>query len=186
MCVLLRICQWSFQTMLQSIQIHLKVQTLWLRWTLGPAPSNQPCPFSNCIFWLLVLYSEAKPKSISTLANAMCLVLWVVPFSCFLAPFRIFIVCYFWTSCSLWQCVKTQSICQLPARWLNSNEWPLTYGLRLMLFCLMQKLLQNVTCCKPRIRLISRRRWNLNNNDGDDNVQVLWVLPMCQAQLQAL
>ena len=46
-----------------------------------------------------------------------------------LAPFRIFIACYFWTSCSLWQCVETQSICQLPARWLNSSEWPLTYGL---------------------------------------------------------
>lgn len=137
MCGLLKIYQRIFQTMFQPI---LKVHTLWLSWTLGPAPCNQSSSFRNCIFWLSVLYSDPKPKFISTFTNAICLELWVIPFSHFLAPFRIFIVCYFWTSCSLWQCGKTQSICQLPARWLNSSEWPLTYRLHWMLFCLMQKL----------------------------------------------
>lgn len=137
MCGLLKIYQKIFQTMFQPI---LKVHTLWLSWTLGPAPCNQSSSFRNCIFWLSVLYSDPKPKFISTFTNAICLELWVIPFSHFLAPFRIFIVCYFWTSCSLWQCGKTQSICQLPARWLNSSEWPLTYRLHWMLFCLMQKL----------------------------------------------
>ena len=137
MCGFLKIYQRIFQTMFQPI---LKVHTLWLSWTLGPSPCNQSSSFHNCIFWLSVLYSYPKPKSISTFANVICLELWVIPFSHFLAPFRIFIVCYFWTSCSLWQRGKTQSICQLPARWLNSSEWPLTCGLRWMLFCLMQKL----------------------------------------------
>ena len=137
MCGLLKIYQRIFQTMFQPI---LKVHTLWLSWTLGPAPCNQSSSFRNCIFWLSVLYSDPKPKFISTFTNTICLELWVIPFSHFLAPFRIFIVCYFWTSCSLWQCGKTQSICQLPARWLNSSEWPLTYRLHWMLFCLMQKL----------------------------------------------
>lgn len=137
MCGLLKIYQRIFQTMFQPI---LKVHTLWLSWTLGPAPCSQSSSFRNCIFWLSVLYSDPKPKFISTFTNAICLELWVIPFSHFLAPFRIFIVCYFWTSCSLWQCGKTQSICQLPARWLNSSEWPLTYRLHWMLFCLMQKL----------------------------------------------
>ena len=137
MCGLLKIYQRIFQTMFQPI---LKVHTLWLSWTLGPAPCNQCSSFRNCIFWLSVLYSDPKPKFISTFTNAICLELWVIPFSHFLAPFRIFIVCYFWTSCSLWQCGKTQSICQLPARWLNSSEWPLTYRLHWMHFCLMQKL----------------------------------------------
>ena len=124
---LLKIYQRIFQTMFQPI---LKVHTLWLSWTLGPAPCNQSSSFSNCIFWLSVLDSDPKLKSISTFANVIHLELWVIPFSHSLAPFRVFIVCYFWTSCCLWQCVRRRASANfLPDGWTRVNgHWSTDYA----------------------------------------------------------
>lgn len=119
-----------------------------------------------CLFSCSVICSMVKPQSIFTLTNATFSVRWIVATSHVLAPLRIFSVCYFWISCSLWQSIKTRSVCQLPARWLNSSKWPLIFRLLRRGWNVLLNSETPENPVKVRVQLLSRWWQSLNNKSN--------------------